>query len=164
MPKFETKPEEALKQGSYPDDEITKNDLKKMFDENEPTPEELEEMFKAEEEEFNTGSIEEDYQDNSLLMHCKPVFNFQSIEFDIVVNPNDPESMEYMKGVYSQVLNCLMAVAVEQPNQPGAKKEPPLEDRPTVKMIEIMDKYGINYDKYTTKKQAQALIEKSLKG
>ena len=151
MPKFETKPEEALKQGSYPDY-------------NEPTAEEMEEMFKAEEEEFDTGTIEEDYQDNNLLMHCKTVFNFQSIEFDIVVNPNDPESMEYMKGVYSQVLNCLMAVAVEQPNQPGAKKEPAPEDQPTEKMKDIMDKYGIKYDKYTTKKQAQALIEKSLKG
>ena len=117
-----------------------------------------------EEEVFETNNVEEDYQDNSLLMHCKPVFNFQSIEFDIVVNPNDPESMEYMKGVYSQVLNCLMAVAVNQPNQPGAKKEPELEDQPTKKMKDIMDKFGINYDKYTTKKQAQALIEKSLKG
>ena len=151
MPKFETKPEEALKKGSYPDY-------------NEPTAEEMEEMFKAEDEEFETESIEEDYQDNNLLMHCKPVFNFQSIEFDIVVNPNDPESMEYMKGVYSQVLKCLMDVAVEQPNQPGAKKEPAPEDQPTDKMKDIMDKYGIKYDKYTTKKQAQMLIEKSLKG
>lgn len=151
MPKIETKPEEALKQGSYPD-----------YDE--PTAEEMEEMFKAEEEEFETESIEEDYQENNLLIHCKPVYNFQSAEFDIVANPKNPESMENMKQAYREVLKCLMDLAVEQPNQPGAKKEPAPEDQPTDKMKDIMDKYGIKYDKYTTKKQAQMLIEKSLKG
>ena len=150
MPKFETKPKEALKEGSYPDY-------------NEPTPEELDEIFGAEQEEFETGNIEEDYQDNNLLMHCKPVYNFQSIEFDIVVNPNDPESMENMKGVYSQVLNCLMQVSVEQPNQPGAKRIPAPENRPSESQIAIMDRFGIKYDQYTTKKEAQELIEKSCK-
>lgn len=134
----------------------------------EPSPEEIEEMFKAEEEgeegeEENFGSnIEEDYKDNSILMHCKPVYNFQSIEFDIVVDKSDPESMEEMKGLYSAVLNILQSVAVDQPAQVKPRPLPAPEDRPTEKMIKVMQDNGIKYDQYTTKKQAQALIQKSM--
>ena len=36
------------------------------------------------------------------------------------------------------------------------------EEIPTEKMKETMDRFGIKYDKYTTRKQAQALIQKSM--
>lgn len=132
----------------------------------EPSPEELEEMFQAqqesEEEEFE-APVDTEYEDHSILMHCKPVYNFQSIEFDIVVDTSDPESMEEMKGVYRSVLNILQSVAVDQPAQVKPRALPSEEDRPTPKMLEIMDRFGIAHDQYTTKKQAQSLIEKSMK-
>lgn len=131
----------------------------------EPSPKELEEMFLAQEEaeeEFE-APVDTEYKDHSILMHCKPVYNFQSIEFDIVVDTSDPESMEEMKGVYRSVLNILQSVAVDQPAQVKPRALPSEEDRPTPKMLEIMDRFGIAHDQYTTKKQAQALIEKSMK-
>lgn len=148
-----------------PEQETRKKELKETF--SEPTEEELEEMFAAAEEEANeadfNAAAEEDYEDNLIVMHCKPVYNFQSIEFDMTVNKSDPESLEELKGLYSSILNILQSVAVDQPAQVKPRPLPSEEDRPTPKMLEIMDRFGIAHDQYTTKKQAQALIEKSMK-
>lgn len=128
----------------------------------EMTQEEAEQFFNEQEEEVPDFDLDEDYKDNTILMHCKPVYNFQSIEFDMAVNVNNPEELEEMKGIYSSVLRILQEVAVDQPAQVKPKPLPSPEETPTEKMKETMDRYGIKYDKYTTRKQAQALIQKSM--
>lgn len=128
----------------------------------EMTQEEAEQFFKEQEEEVPDFDLDEDYKDNTILMHCKPVYNFQSIEFDMAVNVNNPEELEEMKGIYSSVLRILQEVAVDQPAQVKPKPLPSPEETPTEKMKETMDRFGIKYDKYTTRKQAQALIQKSM--
>lgn len=142
----------------------------------EPSPEELEEMFAAQEEQreglpdelpYDEESIDINsdlnYKDNNILLHCKPVYNFQSAEFDMVVDYKDPESMNELENAYIAVLAMLQRVAVDQPAQVKPRALPSEEDRPTPKMLEIMDRFGIEHNQYTTKKQAQALIEKSIK-
>ena len=137
----------------------------------EPTPEELEEMFEAQQEEeadYPTPEdfevpADEDYKDHSVLMHCKPVYNFQSIEFDIVVDTSDPESKKELEDTYRSVLDILQRVAVDQPAQVKPRTKPRPEDRPSDSQIYIMDKFGIKHDEYTTKKEAQDLIDESCK-
>ena len=129
----------------------------------EVSQEEMEQFFQEETEETVPDfDLSEDYKDNTILMHCKPVYNFQSIEFDMAVDVNNPEAMEEMKGVYSAVLKILQDVAVDQPAQVKPKPLPSPENTPSDKMKETMDRYGIKYDKYTTKKEAQVLIQQSL--
>lgn len=128
----------------------------------EMTQEEAEQFFNEQEEEVPDFDLDEEYKDNTILMHCKPVYNFQSIEFDMAVNVNNPEELEEMKGIYSSVLRILQEVAVDQPAQVKPKPLPSPEEQPTEKMKETMDRFGIKYDKYTTRKQAQAMIQKSM--
>ena len=127
----------------------------------EVTKEEMEEFFREGEEEVPDFDLD-DYEPNTIIMHCKPVYNFQSIEFDMTVDVNNPEDMESMKGVYSAILRILQDVAVDQPAQVKPKPLPSPEETPTEKMKETMDRFGIKYDKYTTRKQAQVLIQKSM--
>lgn len=142
-----------------------------------PTQEELEDLFREdeikrpfnefnEEDEEDFDDLDEDLEfedvidDKNIIFHCKPVYNFQSIEFDIEINPDDPEQMDKMFGLYAAIIKKLQEVAVDQPNQkPVAPKEPLASD----KQKQIMDMYGIKYDKNTcTIKQAQELINKSI--
>lgn len=129
----------------------------------EMTQEEAEQFFNEQEEEVPDFDLDEDYKDNTILMHCKPVYNFQSIEFDMAVNVNNPEELEEMKGIYSSVLRILQEVAVDQPAQVKPRTKPRPEDRPSESQIYIMDKFNIKHDEYTTKKEAQDLIDESCK-
>lgn len=112
-------------------------------------------------EEIGEEELAEDEQENStLLMHCKPVFNFQSIEFDCVINPNNPEDIDYMMSVYQSILNRLMQVAVDQPKQVYI---PPKEELATESQKQTMLAHKIKFDERTcTIKQARKLITESL--
>lgn len=111
------------------------------------------------EEEMPTFGEVEDSE--LILCHCKPVFNFQSVEFDMEINPNDPEQIDKMFGLYACMVKKLQEVAVDQPK---AVYIPPKEPMATPKQKEIMDRYHIPYNEKTTMKQAQKLITESLKG
>lgn len=88
------------------------------------------------------------------IFHCKPCYNFQSVEFDYEGDEDDiPEMMK----LYEKIMNGLAKIAVAQPGQK------PAVDSPSEKQFEIMDKYGIKYDPKTiTKKEAQRLINESI--
>ena len=122
----------------------------------EPTPEEMEEMFE-EQQEAEEIDYDEEVEDNSILMHCKPVYNFQSIEFDLSVNVNDPEDLERMAGIYSAVLGKLQQIAPLQPNN-----NVPQEPLASEKQKQVMDRFGIKYTATTTAKQAQKLINDNM--
>lgn len=108
-----------------------------------PTDEELEEAYA-------------EYKRTECLpfrFHCKPTYNFQSIEFDFDGSVDDiPTMME----IYKALLNQLMAVA---PAQPTAT---PARDLATDKQKEIMNKFGIKYKSTTTREEAQTLIKASI--
>lgn len=103
-----------------------------------------------------------DVEDSTLIIcHCKPVYNFQSIEFDMEINPNDPEQIDAMFGFYSTMIKKLQDISVDQPKPVYvAPKEPLATDR----QKEIMDRFHIPYSDKTTMKQAQKLITESMKG
>lgn len=128
-----------------------------------------EEKYPWEEEDEETEECEE-YEEPSfgdpesnplLLMHCKPVYNFQSIEFDIEINPNNPDDIDRMFGIYSAILTRLQGISVDQPKPIYMAPKEPLASE---KQKEIMDRYNIPYTNKTTQKQATKLISDSMKG
>ena len=86
---------------------------------------------------------------------CKPVYQFQSVEFDYEVNL--PEDLENMFDLYQKVLKGLMDFAPEQ-QKAVVNREPPATD----KQREIMKINGIPFTNLTTRSEAQRLIQKSL--
>ena len=90
-----------------------------------------------------------------MTFKCKPVWQFQSVEFDYTVN--NPKDLADMFELYEKVLKGLMDFAPDQQKQ-VVNREPPA----TEKQREIMRINGIPFTALTTKSEAQRLIEKSL--
>ena len=90
-----------------------------------------------------------------MTFKCKPVYQFQSIEFDFEVKSS--EDLTAMFDVYKNVLKGLMEFAPDQ-QKATVNREPPATD----KQREIMRINGIPFTALTTKSEAQRLIEKSL--
>lgn len=92
-----------------------------------------------------------------LVFKCKPCWNFQSIEFEIAGSVNDAIEM------YNVVLQELKAISPEQPTLARKVPSKKLPKNPaTDKQKEIMDRYKIPYDKYTSREEARDLINKSI--
>ena len=89
-----------------------------------------------------------------LVFKCKPCYQFQTIEFDFVTYRFD--DLEAMKGLYKKCLEILMEIAPEQ-----QKKVP--EALATEKQRQIMKINDIPFTAQTTAKEAQTLIEESIK-
>lgn len=100
----------------------------------------------------------EEQPDPVTVFKCKPTWNFQSIEFEVKGTVNEAILM------YSVVLEELKAISPEQRVMRTARV--PSKKRPknpaTEKQKEIMDRYGIEYDEYTSKEEARKLIDKSI--
>lgn len=97
-----------------------------------------------------------------MLMKCKPTWQFQSVEFDFEIDPkiDEDRQIDIMFELYNRVLNGLMKIApIQDQKVPQQKKESLATDR----QKELMDYYDIDYDDNTTVKQAQVLIDKSIK-
>lgn len=90
-----------------------------------------------------------------MTFKCKPVWQFQSVEFDYTVN--NPKDLADMFELYEKVLKGLMDFAPDQ-QKATVNREPPATD----KQREIMRINGIPFTALTTKSEAQRLIEKSL--
>ena len=90
-----------------------------------------------------------------MTFKCKPVWQFQSVEFDYTVN--NPKDLADMFELYEKVLKWLMDFAPDQ-QKATVNREPPATD----KQREIMRINGIPFTALTTKSEAQRLIEKSL--
>ena len=90
-----------------------------------------------------------------MLMKCKPVYQFQSIEFDY--NVESEADLPKMFDLFEKVLKGLMEFAPEQ-QKAVVNREPPATD----KQREIMRINGIPFTNLTTRSEAQKLIQKSL--
>lgn len=134
-------------------------DNKKKFDElEEVDPEELEAVFTDEEEDLPFDE-EEAPVSEPVLVKFKPVYNFQSAEFEMLVDWDNPDSVDRAFATYNQCLNKLKDLA---PDQPKLVDVPKVE-LATDKQKENMDKFGIKYTDKTTKEEARKLITESMK-
>lgn len=114
--------------------------------------EELQELVDELILEKNHESMEDDL--NKIVFKCKPVWQFQSIEFEVsATKDNIPEVMD----LYSEVLSKLMTIAPEQNKQAS-----PAVKLASEKQKEIMKKFGIKFTAQTTSEEAQNLIKKSI--
>ena len=101
-----------------------------------------------------------------LLVHCKPVFNYQSVEFDWEVAISDEElfqqNLEAMERFYSRMLEMLVRVSQNAPQAETKKPAAPVEEPASEKQKEILRNFHIDFKPDITKKQAHALIKKSM--
>lgn len=90
-----------------------------------------------------------------LKVHCKPTYNFQSVEFDYEVYTE--EDIENMFKIYKQMIENLVEIA---PSQEPVKKEP--VEPATEGQLAILKKYNIKYKPNVSKEEASKLIQKSM--
>ena len=111
-----------------------------------------------------TGEVQE--QEESLLtgrwysVHCKPVYNYQSVEFDFLVQ--DENDIAEMEQLYSKMLEMLVRVSQNAPQAESKKPVAPVEELASEKQKEILRNFHIDFKEPLTKKQAHALIKKSM--
>ena len=98
-----------------------------------------------------------------LKVHCKPVFNYQSIEFDWVI-PSEftEEDLAELEQVYSKMLAMLVRASAIAPQTEAKKPAAPVEELASEKQKEILRNFHIDFKPDITKKQAHALIKKSM--
>ncbi len=96
-------------------------------------------------------------------IHCKPVYNYQSVEFDWDVHTNtveeDWQTIEY---IYSKALEMLVRVSQNAPQVEAKKPVAPVEEPATEAQKQILRNFHIDFKPDITKKQAHALIKKSM--
>ena len=90
-----------------------------------------------------------------MIFKCKPVWLFQSVEFDWDVK--GPTDLDEMFSMYDKVLKELIRIAPEQTKSQTINREPPA----TTKQKEIMKSYGIPFTSQTTMSEASKLIQAS---
>ena len=96
------------------------------------------------------------------IVHCKPVFNYQSVEFDWVIHSDSvDQDLAIMEGIYSRMLEMLVRVSQNAP-QKESKPVQPVEEPASEKQKEILRNFHIEFKPDITKKQAHALIKKSM--
>lgn len=115
--------------------------------------------FDEEEETVDFNDVDEAPVSEPVLVKFKPVYNFQSAEFEMLVDFDNPDSVDRAFATYGQCLNKLKELA---PDQPKLVDVPKVE-LATEKQKENMDKFGIKYTDKTTKEEARNLITKSMK-
>lgn len=90
-----------------------------------------------------------------MIMKCKPVYNFQSVEFDYTVN--GPDDLAPMFELFSKIVKGLQGLAPEQ-TKATVNREPLASE----KQRQIMKANGIPFTASTTRSEATALISKSM--
>ena len=112
-----------------------------------------------------TGEIQELKGPESkvvLKIHCKPVYNYQSVAFDVEIHSDAiPDDFAFMEGLYSDMLKMLVRVSENAP-QKESKPAAPVEEPASEKQKEILRNFHIDFKPDITKKQAHALIKKSM--
>ncbi|MBR2493791.1 MAG: hypothetical protein IKB64_10115 [Paludibacteraceae bacterium] len=90
-----------------------------------------------------------------MILHCKPTYKFQSIEFDY---DTDCESgFNGMESAYVECLKRLMKIAPDQ-DQPVKGPSKPKQEMATVKQLNLMDNLGIKHPANCSKVMAKKLI------
>ncbi len=100
---------------------------------------------------------------DKIKIKCKPVFNFQSVEFDWDVS--NEEDLDLMFVWYKKCLDKLIEIAPDQSNRgerDGSKKSVDREPLATEKQREIMRIHGIKFTSSTTRSEATELINQSM--
>ena len=89
-----------------------------------------------------------------MKIKCKPVYNFQSVEFEYEVD--SPEQLNDMFSLYDEILTGLENVSRDQPS-PGKPSEPKASD----KQINTLKKLGVDEKeaKRMTMKEASQTIK-----
>lgn len=98
-----------------------------------------------------------------IKVKAKPVFNFQSVEFDWDVNSE--KDLDEMFVWYKKCLDKLVEVAPDQANRSerdSSKKSVDREPLATEKQREIMRIHGIKFTSSTTRSEATELINQSM--
>lgn len=91
-----------------------------------------------------------------MIVKCKPVWQFQSCEFEFDINGK--EDLPKLFDTYSEILNGLMLIAPEQKKEVIQTKPKLASD----KQREIMRKFDIPFTLETTAEEAQKLIQESV--
>ena len=96
-------------------------------------------------------------------IHCKPVYNYQSVEFDWEIRSDNPQAdLVAMEDLYSKMLEMLVRVSQNAPQKDVSKPVAPVEEPASEKQKEILRNFHIDFKPDITKKQAHALIKKSM--
>ena len=97
------------------------------------------------------------------MIHCKPVYNYQSVEFDMeLCSDTAEEDLAVIERVYTQMLQMLIRVSQNAPQAESKKPAAPVEELASEKQKEILRNFHIDFKEPLTKKQAHALIKKSM--
>ena len=109
-------------------------------------------------------SLDDEFAPAVRNVHCKPVYNYQSVEFDWEVSfgatfEHDIAEMEWF---YSKMLEMLVRVSQNAPQVEAKKPAAPVEEPASEKQKEILRNFHIDFKPDITKKQAHALIKKSM--
>ena len=98
------------------------------------------------------------------VIHCKPVFNYQSVEFDWELSEDSfgDFDLREMEKFYSAMLEMLVRVSQNAPQKDVSKPVTPVEEPASEKQKEILRNFHIDFKPDITKKQAHALIKKSM--
>lgn len=111
-------------------------------------------------EEFSEEALESLKAEPKFIarLKCKPTYNFQSIEFDWdLTTENRVEMFE----LYGQLLDYLMDVAPDQPEQKKGKKVKQ-EELATEAQLNTLKRFHIPYRELITKKEASKLLAENL--
>ena len=96
-------------------------------------------------------------------IHCKPVYNYQSVEFDVDIHEGLQEvDFAYMESLYKGMLEMLVRVSQNAPQAEAKKPAAPVEEPATEAQKQILRNFHIDFKPDITKKQAHALIKKSM--
>ena len=98
------------------------------------------------------------------IIHCKPVYNYQSVEFDWEISEDSFGDIDLreMEKFYSAMLEMLVRVSEKAPQKEAGKSSAPVEEPASEKQKEILRNFHIDFKPDITKKQAHALIKKSM--
>lgn len=101
-----------------------------------------------------------------MVVKCKPVYNFQSVEFEYEIHDGNPKDIEAMFMIYKQLMDGLQKVAVEQPAlaKPVAKPQKPKEEMATPNQVQLLVSFGEDEEEVRklTKKEASMRIKEYL--
>ena len=130
------------------------------------TKEEMEKLMKEKKLQYFdcSGEILED-EGNPIIhtIHCKPVYNYQSVEFDWDIHVETAaEDWKILEDIYSKALEMLVRVSQNAPQKDVSKPVAPVEEPASEKQKEILRNFHIDFKPDITKKQAHALIKKSM--
>ena len=113
----------------------------------------------------NEIPINPDMDENPVIhtIHCKPAYNYQSVEFDWAVHQNTTEDdWQTIEFIYSKALEMLVRMSEKAPQVEAKKPVAPVEEPASEKQKEILRNFHIDFKPDITKKQAHALIKKSM--